>query len=371
MQASIRRNPGAWRAVLAALLVVAAASVAPPIAAAATAPKKTVTYRTALSIDSTLTAGSYTGKGVAKADVVLRPVGSGTDPTAWDGTGPITVENEAYSGVPLCTLTKPPTTGTLHVAIVKSGGRIEVTWAAEINVPGVSVICQGGVRLADTGSVQPFLLTEPRTFTLADAGGSQTITGGMSAMKNDGTMTVTRREECDPKVTEVTTYPPGQPTQLASQAGHGLGVGEKLTADVNVELKFADGSITRIAKGGALKQDDQCGAFTDRSRSFKGTLLLGKIWSKVTDAFGGTGPNWQAGSVGGGVRGTTYLVDTNASRTILSVAKGSVWVRRLSRGRLVGPKVVVKAGYIATARRGRAIVVRRARSPIRPMFGAA
>jgi hypothetical protein len=370
MRASIRRNGSTRWAVFSALIVAAAVLSAPPVGTAAPKPKKTVTYRVALSVDSTLAAGSYTGKGVAKADVVLRPVGTGSDPSAWEGTGPITVENEAYSGVPLCTLTKPPTTGTLHVGIVKSGGRIEVTWAAEINVPGVSVICQGGMRLADMGSVQPFLLTEPHTFTLADTGGSQAITGGMSAMKNDGKMTVTRREECDPKVTEVTTYPPGQATQLASQAGHGLGVGEKLTADVNVELKFADGSITRIAKGGALKQDDQCGAFTDTSRSFKGTLLLGKIWSKVTGALGGTGPNWQAGSVGGGVRGTTYLVDATPARTILSVAKGSVWVRRLSRGRLTGPKVVVKAGHVATARPGRAIVVRRARGPIRPMFGA-
>lgn len=347
--ANVGGAPSVWPmlrfASLVTLVLLLAVALAPPANAVTGKQKKVVTYRAALQIDSKLSAGMITATGTTKADVVLRPVGDGG--TAWEGTGPITVENEQYAGIPMCMITKAPTTGTLHVSAVKSGGQIEVNWSAEVQVPSPVLECAGGARSTVSTAIQPFLLTEPHQFTVAEAGGSQQLTGGMQTLTNKGTLTLTRREECEPKVTAVRTYPPGQQTSLSGQAGNGLGVGDKLTADVNVELEFADDSIVRMAKGAALMQDDQCGAFDDKSRSFKGTLLLGKIWFNVTKAFGGTGPNWETGQGGGGVRGTTYWIDAAKSRTVVSVSKHSVWVRRRSNGRLVGPKVIVKAGWTA------------------------
>ena len=44
---------------------------------------------------------------------------------------------------------------------------------------------------------------------------------------------------------------------------------------------FEDGSVVRLAKGSSIKEDKNCEAFRDKSRSFKGTRCWVLIWAKV------------------------------------------------------------------------------------------
>ena len=373
---ALRSSPVTTVALVALIFAMAGtASAATPARSAVTQPKKTLTFKVALKIDSKIAAGLFNGSGVTTAEVVAQPLPTtgNAEPTAWEGTGPVTVADERYSGVPFCTISKAPTTGTLHVAVVKSGGRLEVTWSADVNVPPSVFTCPPAPpRTAPSSAVQPFLLLEPKTFTLPAAGGTQALSGVLDVFKNTGTMTVTPREECEPKITSVKAYPPGQATKLSSLAGRGFAPGEKITADTNVEFTFADGSVTRLTKGSSIKQDAKCAAQQDTSRSFRGTLLLGLMWAKVTKVFGdGKGPTWNSARAVNGVRGTIFSIRETRTQTVITVGKGSVWVRRLTRGRPVGPTVIVKAGRTATIRNTGPIVVRRSTRPLVPPFGQA
>jgi hypothetical protein len=177
------------------------------------------------------------------------------------------------------------------------------------------------------------------------------ITGNLSTSKgvmdNRGTLTITRRTECGQKVTQVNTYPPGQATSASSMVGKGFAAGEKVTADTKVEFVFEDGSIVRLDKGASIKQDAKCEAFVDKSRSFKGTLLLGKIWMHVTKVFGGQEVFESGSSFATGVRGTTFWSLPGKKKSTLSVSQGSVWVSLTKGSKLTGRKVIVKKGRTA------------------------
>lgn len=227
-----------------------------------------------------------------------------------------------------------------------------MVWSSNTSPLGAGVgVCMGQPFVfAGAPAVEPLGIIQPMEFDLPAAGGSQQLTGRLDAgegmMENIGTLTITRRIECGQKIKEVNTYPPGQATSASSMVGKGFAVGEKVTADTKLEFVFEDGSIVRLDKGGAIKQDANCESFTDKSRSFKGTLLLGKIWMHVTKVFGGQEVFESGSSYATGVRGTTFWM-LPGKKDRLVVSEGSVWVSHTKGDKLTGKKVIVKKGHTA------------------------
>lgn len=354
-------------AAAAALLLVAALP-----ASAATKRRKVVTYRTVLKVDGRTVAGPFASTETVTGDLVNDPAGSAVPPTAWTAEGPLTFGPIANTGLPAgCTLSTPSPTGTWKTALTRAGSGLEVNWSTNSTQPGGGVITCMGFSAPFSGSApaQPLSFLEPHQFTISAEGGTQQIKGrfdgGGGMMENTGTLTVTKREECEPKVKQVITSPPGQTTELSTMAGKGFVPGEKLTADRNVEFEFSDGSIMRLAKGSSYKETADCGSMQDTSKSYKGTLLLGLVWMHVTKIFGNQQsyePQCPERCIVG-VRGTTLWVRGSKTAARVSVGKGSVWFSRLTRaGRLKGPKVIVRAGQTAVMVRGGRITKHRTRS---------
>lgn len=370
---------------LLACALIATITAAPSGAAKWVPPKKTVVYSVQLTLDGRTVVGPFASTETVTATIRANPTTTGDDPTAWEGTGELSFGPIITTGLPAgCELTTVAPTGTMRVALIKQGDNVEVTWSSNTSpiVPSV-LTCKGQPAPFIGGAhVEPFVRLEPKTFTVAAAGGSQQLKGSLVSdqgmIENIGTMTVTRREECGQKVKTVNTYPPGQTTNTSSMVGRAFGVGEKVTADTNVEFVFEDGSIMRLVKGAAYKETPACDASRDTSRSFKGTLLLGKIWSKVSSVFGDRDYEWNACYEWGkwgrkvpsnrcersvtGRRGTTFWVDPTKKRLVISVSQGSVWVdRRLTNGKLVGQPITVKAGRTLVLTKKRPPVLRRTR----------
>lgn len=359
-----------WTAVAALLAFGAGAS------ASEAAPKraKTVTYRVALNLDARNVTPPFTSTETVTADFVARPSGGAAgagEPTAWTGQGTLNFGPIVNSGLPGgCTLTTTPPTGTMNTSLTGSGGSLNVNWSTNTSPIGAStLVCQGvAAPFSGAPAVEPFLLLEPKQYTISAEGGSQPLSGRFDAahgmIENTGTMTISKRVECEPKVKQVNTSPPGQQTQLSSMAGRGFSPGEKLTADTNLEFVFPDGSVMRLAKGSSYQETDDCGAMQDKSKSFKGTLLLGKAWFNISKVFGGTTyePDCPLRCIVG-VRGTKFWTSGGRRSAKVTVARGSVWFSRVSgAGKLVGRKVTVKAGETAVMNRRGAITVRRSRS---------
>jgi hypothetical protein len=354
-------------AVLAALALLV--GLAPPTHAGFTPPKRTVTYRIALKVDSTMVVGPFSSTETVTADIVATATTAGNDPTAWHGEGELQFGPIVSSGLPAgCQLTTIAPTGSMKVDLVKHGDNVEVSWNVTVSpiVPSV-VTCMGHpAPFVGGATAEPFLLLEPHTFTVPAAGGSQALNGkfdtGQGMMENIGTMTVTQRIECGQKVTQVNTYPPGQTTSNTSMVGRAFAAGEKVTADVNVEFVFADGSVIRLAKGTSFGETPKCDATNDTSPSYKGTLLLGVVWAKVTAVFGDREydywgcyewgkwgkriPSTKCERTVTGRRGTTFWMQQAKKTLTYSVSEGSIWVdRRKTNGRLVGQPIIVKAGH--------------------------
>lgn len=367
------------RAPRSAALLIAVVAVCPPAADAATKRTKTVTYHAALKVDARMVTGPFSSTETVTGDHVAQPQGATTAPSAWKGEGPLQFGEITNTGLPQgCQLTTSPPTGTWTTEMTKAGESLQVTWSPTTTQASSGLItCQGFVApFAGAPPVQPFLMLEPRTFTIPATGGTQQLSGrfdaGEGMAENTGTLTITRREECEPKVKEVRTYPPGGRTSLSSMAGRGFSPGEKLTADANVEFVFPDGSLMRLAKGSSYKETADCGAMEDKSRSFKGTLLLGKIWFNITKIFGNQSFEPKCpGRCIVGVRGTRFWTISKAASTTVSVSRGSVWFSRLTKaGRLTGPKVIVRAGRTATMGRTGKITLRRTKAADAFPFGA-
>lgn len=372
----------ASRLALVTLVALALLLTAGPAGGAATKKrKKTVTYLVSLKVDGRTVAGPFASTETVTGDIVANPVGStgSADPTAWEAEGSLNFGPIVNTGLPAgCTLTTIAPTGTMKTSLTKSGGSLEVNWSTNSNpiVPSV-VVCQGVPAPAlGAPAAEPFLLLEPKQFTISEAGGTQQLNGkldtGRGIMENTGTMTITKRVECEPKVKEVKTYPPGQQTKLSRMAGLGFTPGEKLTADTNVEFELEDGSVMRLAKGSSYKENNDCTASEDTSKSFKGTLLLGKIWFHVTKVFGEQTYEWSCGGdrCGGGVRGTTFWISSGRTSGSVTVGKGSFWFSRLTRsGKAIGPKVIVRAGYTATMNSRGKIALRKSKPSDAFAFG--
>jgi hypothetical protein len=376
----ILRRSLRFSSTLLACALIASIPVAPAGAAKWVPPKKTVTYSVKLTLDGRTVVGPFASTETVTATIRANPT-TGDDPTAWEGTGDLSFGPIITTGLPAgCELTTVAPTGTMRVALIKQGDNVEVTWSSNTSpiVPSV-LTCKGQPAPFIGGAqVEPFVRLEPKTFTVAATGGSQQLKGSLVSDKglieNIGTMTVTRREECGQKVKAVNTYPPGQTTTTSSMVGRAFGVGEKVTADTNVEFVFEDGSIMRLVKGAAYKETPACDAGRDTSKSYKGTLLLGKIWSKLTSVFGDRRYEWNQCYDWGthkyaecertvtGRRGTTFWVDPSKKRLVISVSEGSVWVdRRTKSGKFVGQKIIVKAGRTLILSKKRPPVLRRTR----------
>jgi hypothetical protein len=93
-----------------------------------------------------------------------------------------------------------------------------------------------------------------------------------------------------------------------------------------LELTLPDKSVVRLGPSSKLKLDEA--AFSDTSRDFKATLLLGKVWSKVSSVFGSE-RNFEVRTerAVAGVRGTIFRVDASKSKAVLvKVYAGTVAV---------------------------------------------
>ena len=366
---------------LAALLLLIAA-VGSQADAGSAKRKKTTTYLVTLQLDGRTVAGPFASTETVTASIVANPLATtdGSDPTAWEGEGTLSFGPITNTGLPAgCTLVNTPPSGTMKVALTRAGGSLEVNWSSNSDPMQAPVVtCKGySGSMPGAPAVEPFAFLEPKQFTISAEGGSQQLNGkfdtGKGMMENTGTLTVTKRVECEPKVKEVKTYPEGQQTQLSQMAGRGFAPGEKLTADTNVEFVFPDGSIMRLAKGASYKENDTCNSNEDKSKSYKGTLLLGKIWFNVTKIFGQEAafePQCPLRCIVG-VRGTKFWITPRRGSTSVSVSRGSVWFSRASKsGKLVGRKVIVKAGQTATMDKAGKITVRRLKSSDGFGFGA-
>ena len=97
-------------------------------------------------------------------------------------------------------------------------------------------------------------------------------------------------------------------------------------ANGKLEITLGDKSVVRLGPASKLRLEEA--AFTDTSRSFKGTLLLGKVWSKVTSVFGSE-RNFEVKTerAVAGVRGTVFRVDADKTKAVtVKVYDGTVAV---------------------------------------------
>lgn len=364
-----------------ALILGLCVTVGPASAGKPTPPKKTTTYSVNLKVDGRTVVGPFSSTETVTAEIQANPVGDSADPTAWQGEATLNYGPIENTGLPQgCMLTNTPPTGTIKVAITKNGESVDVVWSTNSTPVGAALLTCQGYPAPGIGApaAEPFVLLEPKEFTIAAAGGTQQLSGKLSSDKgiieNTGTMTVTQRVECGQKVKQVNTYPPGQQTSASSMVGKGFAVGEKVTADTKVEFVFDDGSVVRLDKGASIKETPDCAAFTDKSKSFKGTLLLGKVWGLFTEAFFGKREidfSCPGGRCGGGVRGTEFWILPGKKQTTLSVAKGEVWISRLSKkDKLVGKKVTVTKGHTAVITKNKMTVRKLKPKKDRFPFGA-
>jgi hypothetical protein len=93
-----------------------------------------------------------------------------------------------------------------------------------------------------------------------------------------------------------------------------------------LEVTLADKSALRLGPSSKLRVE--AAAFTDTTRDFKATLLLGKVWSKVTSVFGAD-RNFEVRTerAVAGVRGTVFRVDADRTKSVLvKVYAGTVAV---------------------------------------------
>lgn len=316
--------------------------------------KKTTTYLVSLQVDGRTVAGPFSSTETVTAEFVARPTTTGNDPTQWSGEATLNFGPITNTGLPAgCTLTNTPPTGTMKIAITKSGDSVNVVWSSSVNqLGGGTAMCMGQPVPFAAPAVEPMAFLNPMDFNVPATGGSQKLLGKLDAgegmMENIGTLTITRRTECGQKVKEVNTYPPGQQTSASSRIGKGFAPGEKVTADVNVEFVLEDGSVLRLAKGTSFAETPACDATSDTSKDYKGTLLLGKVWFHIQTALGGD-PYYEIPRERcvTGRRGTTFWTIPKKRFTTLSVSEGSMWVAHRKSNGQIGKKTIVKKGHTA------------------------
>jgi len=170
---------------------------------------------------------------------------------------------------------------------------------------------------------------------------------------------------CTGKDTEVVSVstPNGGTSGLDDLQGHHLSANQTLTATADVNLDFGDGSRIAIEAGSSFKMDG-CSQPSAPGLTYteQFSLLLGKIWSKITPDSHNV--NIRTERVVAGNRGTIFWISyVKAGQiTTLHVDEGSVWMR--SNGRTI----TITAGHTATQQGTRPAVVRPAPINTKPPF---
>lgn len=102
----------------------------------------------------------------------------------------------------------------------------------------------------------------------------------------------------------------------------------KTGADSRAELKFSDGSVTRIGAKSLLAISDASFNAKSREVKVKSRLVAGKAWSKVSKLVGGDARfEMETENAVAGVRGTVFRVNIdNDAATVVRVYNGSVAV---------------------------------------------
>ena len=183
------------------------------------------------------------------------------------------------------------------------------------------------------------------------------------------------RQPCTGKDTQVVSVstPNGGTSGLEDLRGNHLRANQTLTANSDVSLDFGDGSRVNISKGSSFKLDG-CSQFKapNLESEFRFTLLLGRIWSKVTHVFGAERERVstcteRAACVAFGARGTTFWVENeNKGTVLLHVDKGTVTIT--PRWNAKWKVVTVTAGRTATLRGKKRPAVKKAPIELRPHF---
>ena len=248
-------------------------------------------------------------------------------------------------------MTTPPT-GTTQVAITKQGEghqrRVEYerqpARALGVDLQGVP----GTVRGRASGGTHGVPGTQG--VHLPAAGGSKSVYGQLSTgtgmMENSGTITVTRRVECGQKVKQVNTYPPGQQTSLGSMVGKGSRPARRSRPTPTSSSSSRTAPLYAWPKAPRSRRTRTARRSGTKSRSFKGTLLLGLIWAKVSAVFGDQVIELPRERSVTGRRGTTFWIVPHKKFTTLTVSKGSMWLSRTARDKLTGKVFVVKKGRL-------------------------
>jgi hypothetical protein len=118
----------------------------------------------------------------------------------------------------------------------------------------------------------------------------------------------------------------GKPAPLAVKGTVEQGDVIETGAAGKLEITLSDKSVVRLGPSSKLTLDEA--AFTDTSRSFKGTLLLGRVWSKVKEKLGSSERTFEIRTerAVAGVRGTIFRVETERKAMLVRVYEGTVAV---------------------------------------------
>ena len=272
--------------------------------------------------------------------------------------------------------------GQLQVTVVKQGETLNVTWSGDA-ASQAHLYCNHGGIVEDTTLpiIQPFQSTQPTTFTVPGAGGTQQVsasyqTGQYRTDVHTGTITVTGKSPCSSKASQITdvSTPNDEPTSLSGLKGTNVSPGQVIaTGAEQVELTMGDGSVIRLDSNSKVQITD-CnepgGPEPPRSFNVELGLVLGSMWAHVTKAVG-SGQAYQVKTerVVAGNRGTIFWITDTRTATTLHVDKDSMWIQGLRRGHAYGKKWTVKAGQTATWKRGAAKpVIRRGGAYYPPGF---
>ena len=356
----------------AVVALVVAYNTPPARAAGQSAPR----YEVTMQISSTYSSGPFSGSASVTADVALS---GSEDATTLSGTAPVTWSGVQYqSSDPDCTLTAAGTSGSFNVTVVKQGETLNVTWGGDAASQAHLQCSVGGV---DTTMpiIQPFQNTEPSTFTVPAAGGTQQVSGsyhtGQSRQDDHtGTITITGKSPCSTKASEITdvSTPNDEPTSLSALKGTNVSPGQVIaTGSEQVELTFGDGSIIRLDSNSKLSIVDckePAGPAPPTTFNEEFGLFLGSMWAKVTKAVGANQSSDQIHTerVVCGNRGTIFWITDTRKATTLHVDKDSMWIQGLRGGHAYGKRWIVKAGQTATWKQGATKPVIRRGGPYYP-----
>jgi hypothetical protein len=311
-------------------------------------------------LTTTAAAEGYSGSATVDADFTITSSSQGSGPAS--GSADLIWSGEQYGGVGSCNPVGSAT-GTVTVSITitpSSNGALTVSWDNQ-GYRAPMFKCGDTTTVIPGTELVPLGAAAPRSFTLTAGGGRQAIAGTnvespQNSTSDDGWIQVTAQVQCNTKQTEVTDVytPSGATSSLSGLKGSHVGKGQVLTADQDVELDFADGSVLRMEKGSSMqiKDCEEHISVTQHTGKQQFGLILGAIWAKIVEAVGEQEPSWQVThggeSVAYGNRGTTVWLSNIRGVMKLHVDSGSAWIQRLKGTRLVGKRWIVQAGQTAT-----------------------